>query len=79
MRRKLTNMNGVVGYRYVLILERGGRDQVVRHSSFRPLREGETVPTARYGSWVVRRLVQSDDPTFRDGLAHCEPAEADRT
>jgi hypothetical protein len=64
----------MLSFRYVLVLETGDRHRVLRHSSFKPLRVGERVQTASHGDWIVTRIVASDDATFRDGVAHCEPA-----
>jgi hypothetical protein len=64
----------MLSFRYVLVLETGDRHRVLRHTSFKPLRVGELVQTASHGDWVVTRIVASEDATFRDGVAHCEPA-----
>jgi hypothetical protein len=68
----------MLSFRYVLVLERGERHQVLRHSSFQPLRVGEHVRTAAHGEWLVTEIVASDDATFRDGVAHCVPAPPSR-
>jgi hypothetical protein len=64
-------------FRYVLVLDTGDRQRVMRHSSHQPLHVGEPVQTATHGEWVVTKIVTSDDATFRDGVVHCKPAASE--
>jgi hypothetical protein len=64
----------MLSYRYVLHLRQMGKEQIVRHTSRRPLRTGETLPVASNGRWIVREIV-SDGRVSRDGIVYCEPAD----
>jgi hypothetical protein len=54
-------------YRYVLNLIGGDGVRVVRHTSSKPVAEGDLITLAELGSWEITRVVQAGEGTG-DGI-----------
>ncbi len=64
-------------FRYVLHLQNGEHDEIVRHVSVQPLETGSVLTIRGKGEWRIVNLVRDGEGVFNNGIAYCEPAKSD--
>lgn len=69
----------MLNFRYVLHLRAGDSERIVRHVSFRALRQGEVISVPGHGEWRVGLIVPDGETELRGGIVYCEPAQDTQT